>query len=294
MRSKIKKMKILFKTLTILPLKIGFYLIDCLLFIVPINLLQLLSSFQVTKKNLTIAFPGLSKKEILQLSKRSFIETIKSFYETLYCWSRSSEKIIAHTKKINNRFLFSQSQNSTGLIIFAIHNRSIDFLLRWISTQRQHTSLYKTIKSKKVNNFVKRLREEGGNKMVPTGIGGVKSIIAALKNNQMTCMASDQVPANGLGKYSKFFGHECFSFSLAPSLAQKTKMPILMASLSYDSSIGHIMTFQKPDEKIYGDTGVDVMNQEMETEILKRPEEYSWEYKKFRKLSKEPKDIYKN
>ena len=54
------------------------------------------------------------------------------------------------------------------------------------------------------------------------------------------------------------------------------------------------MTFQKPDKKIYSDTGVDVMNQEMETEILKRPEEYSWEYKKFRKLSKEPKDIYKN
>ena len=110
----------------------------------------------------------------------------------------------------------------------------------------------------------------------------------------MTCMASDQVPANGLGKYSKFFGHECYSFSLAPSLAQKTNMPILMASLSYDSSIGHIMTFQKPDEKIYGDSGVDIMNQEMEAEILKRPEEYSWEYKKFRKLSKEPKDIYKN
>jgi KDO2-lipid IV(A) lauroyltransferase len=287
-------MKILFKILTIFPIKIAFYIIDCLFFIMPIILLKLLSSFQVTKKNLTIAFPGLSKKEILKLSKLSFIETLKSFYETLYSWSRSSEKIIRHIKKINNRFLFSQSQNSTGLIIFAIHNRSIDFLLRWMSTQRQHTSLYKIMKSKKVNNFVKRVREEGGNKMVPTGIGGVKSIIAALKNNQMTCMGSDQVPADGLGKYSKFFGHECFSFSLAPSLARKTNMPILMASLSYDSSIGHIMTFKKPDAKIYGDSGVDIMNHEMETEILKCPKEYSWEYKKFRKLSVEPKDIYKD
>jgi KDO2-lipid IV(A) lauroyltransferase len=163
-----------------------------------------------------------------------------------------------------------------------------------MSSQRKHTSLYKTIKFNRINNFVKNLREEGGNKMVPTGIGGVKSIIEALKNNQMTCMASDQVPANGLGKYSTFFGHECFSFSLAPSLARKTNMPILMASLSYDSSIGHIMTFNKPDTKIYGESGVDIMNREMEKEILKRPEEYSWEYKKFRKLSKEPKDIYKN
>ena len=54
------------------------------------------------------------------------------------------------------------------------------------------------------------------------------------------------------------------------------------------------MTFNKPDTKIYSESGVDIMNHEMEKEILKRPEEYSWEYKKFRKLSKEPKDIYKN
>ena len=287
-------MKILFILLTIFPLKIAFFIIDWLFLITPVYFLQALSSFHVTKKNLAIAFPGLTKKEILQISKSSYKETLKSFYETLYCWSRPQEKIIAHTKKINNRFLFSQQQNPTGLIIFAIHNRSIDFLLRWMSSQRKHTSLYKTIKFNRIDNFVKNLREEGGNKMVPTGIGGVKSIIKALKNNQMTCMASDQVPAKGLGKYSTFFGHECFSFSLAPSLARKTNMPILMASLSYDSSIGHIMTFNKPDTKIYGESGVDIMNHEMEKEILKRPEEYSWEYKKFRKLSKDPKDIYKN
>jgi lauroyl/myristoyl acyltransferase len=35
------------------------------------------------------------------------------------------------------------------------------------------------------------------------------------------------------------------------------------------------------------------MNKEMENEILKSPTEYSWEYKKFRKLSKEPRDVYK-
>jgi KDO2-lipid IV(A) lauroyltransferase len=287
-------MKILFKILTILPLKIFFYLIDCLFLIVPIFVLETLSSFKVTKKNLSIVFPSLSKKEILQISKRSYMETLKSFYETLYSWSRSQDKIIRDVKKINNRFLFSQSEDSKGLIIFAIHNRSIDFLLRWLSSQRQHTSLYKTIKFKHLNSFVKRLREEGGSKMVPTGIGGVKSIIEALNNNQMTCMASDQVPADGLGKYSTFFGHECFSFSLAPSLARKTNLPILMTSLSYDSRIGHVMTFQKPDVKIYSESGVDIMNQEMEKEILKCPKEYSWEYKKFRKLTMEPKDIYKD
>jgi len=286
--------KLVFYILTIFPLKTAFHIFDCVFYLLPIALLRFLSSFKVTRKNLSIAFPSMTEKELLIFSKESYVETAKSFYETLYTWSRTSEKIIDQTKKINNRFLFSSTQDETGLIIFAIHNRSIDFLLRWLSSQRKHTSLYKTIKLKPVNNFVKKFREEGGNKMMPTGIGGVKSIIQALNDNQMTCMAADQVPADGLGKFSKFFGHECFSFSLAPSLAKKTKQPILMASLSYDSSIGHIMTFKKPNNKIYHESGVDIMNQEMEAEIRKCPKEYSWEYKKFRKLAQTPSDIYQD
>ena len=40
--------------------------------------------------------------------------------------------------------------------------------------------------------------------------------------------------------------------------------------------------------------GVDVMNEEMEREIKKSPTEYSWEYKKFRRLLSVPQDIYKD
>ena len=282
-------MKLIFYIFTIFPLKAAFATFNLL----PKLLMMTHPSFNVTKINLSIAFPELSESELISLSIDSIRETLKSFYETLYVWSRSANKIIQHTKKINNRFLFSAEENYQGLIIFALHNRSIDFMLRWISTQRSHTSLYKTIKSKQVNQFVKAFREEGGNTLAPTGIGGVKTIINALNNNQMTCMASDQVPADGLGKYSIFFGHECYSFSLAPSLAKKTNKPILMTSLSYDAALGHIMSFRKPDQKIYGEDGVDIMNKEMELEIRKCPKEYSWEYKKFRKLTNRSLNIYK-
>ena len=287
-------MKIIFYILSIYPLKLAFNVCDGAFKFLPLSILRTLTPFRVTRKNLSIVFPNLSSQELDSLAKASYLETLKSIYETLYTWSRSSTKIIYQTKKINNRFLFNTNAKKDGLIIFALHNRSIDFMLRWISSQRAHTSLYKKIKSKPINRFVKKLREEGDCKMVETGIGGVKSILNSLMNNQMTCMASDQVPANGLGTYSTFFGHECFSFSLAPSLAQKTNMPILMASLSYDPAIGHIMTFKQPDAKIYSESGVDIMNNEMEKEIVKQPKEYSWEYKKFRKLSQEPTDIYKD
>ena len=286
-------MKIIFYIFSIFPLKLAFYIYDVLLKALPIPILRVFAPFSVTRTNLSIAFPDLSSHELDLLAKASYRETLKSFYETLYTWSRSSTKIIYHTKKINNRFLFKTNEHKDGLIIIALHNRSIDFMLRWISSQRAHTSLYKKIKLKLINTFVKKFREEGNCKMVETGIGGVKSILNSLENNQMTCMASDQVPADGLGTYSTFFGHECYSFALAPKLARKSKKQILMSYLSYEKNIGHVMNFVNPNEEIYNDNGVDAMNAEMENEIKKSPAEYSWEYKKFRKLSKEPKNIYK-
>ena len=287
-------MKIIFYIFTIFPLKLAFFLWDTIFKVLPLNILRLMPPFRVTKKNLSIAFPGLTRHELDLLAKESYKETLKSFYETLFTWSRSSKKIIRETKKINNRFLFNSQEKESGLIIFALHNRSIDFMLRWISSQRSHTSLYKKIKIKPIDKFVKKLRQEGNCKMVETGIGGVKTILNSLEKNQMTCMASDQVPANGLGVYSTFFGHECYSFSLAPKLARKSNKQILMSYLSYEKDIGHIINFKKPSNEIYKNNGVDVMNEEMEREIKKSPTEYAWEYKKFRKLSQEPKSIYKS
>jgi KDO2-lipid IV(A) lauroyltransferase len=130
--------------------------------------------------------------------------------------------------------------------------------------------------------------------MVKTGIGGVKTILKSLENNQMTCMASDQVPARGLGVYVKFFNHECYSFALAPNLARKSKKPIILAYLSHDRNLGHVMNFKKPSKEIYSESGVQVMNDEMESVIRQSPAEYSWEYKKFRRLLSVPQDIYKD
>jgi KDO2-lipid IV(A) lauroyltransferase len=277
-----------------LPLKIAFVVFDIFFRLVPLRFFAFFPAFQVTKRNLSIAFPEMSYFDLECLSKESYKETLKSVYETFYAWSRSNKKIIYQTRRINNRFLFNNQNNQNGLILFALHNRSIDFMLSWIGSQRIHTSLYKKIKINSVNRYVKKIREIGGSKMVETGVGGVKTILSALENNQMTCMASDQVPADGLGTYSTFFNHECYSFSLAPRLAKKSMKEILMSYISYDKNIGYIMNFTKPHHKIYSSIGVDVMNKEMEQVIKKIPAEYSWEYKKFRKLSSEPKDIYKS
>ena len=113
-------MKIIFYIFTIFPLRFAFKLWDYVFKVIPVYALSFLPAFRITKKNLSIAFSELAEHELDLLAKESYKETLKSFYETLYTWSRSSKKIVQITKKINNRFLFNNSEQETGLIIFAL------------------------------------------------------------------------------------------------------------------------------------------------------------------------------
>ena len=64
-----------------------------------------------------------------------------------------------------------------------------------------------------------------------------------------------------------------------------------MAVESEGSNANEKFSFIK---EIYSEFGVQVMNDEMEKVIRSSPCEYSWEYKKFRRLPSGVKDIYKN
>ena len=104
-------MKIFFYILSILPIKFIFSFLDIFFKFLPLSFLRMLSPFKVTRINLSIVFPDTTSHELDMLAKESFKETIKSLYETLYTWSRSSQNIILKVKKINNRFLFNGSNH---------------------------------------------------------------------------------------------------------------------------------------------------------------------------------------
>ena len=56
--------------------------------------------------------------------------------------------------------------------------------------------------------------------------------------------------------------------------------------------VGYEVVFKSTTSDILGVDGANVMHQIFEHEILNKPEEYAWEYKKYRKV-KENSNIYK-
>jgi KDO2-lipid IV(A) lauroyltransferase len=275
-------MKPLFFIISLFPKTLYACLVDLYTYT---RIYKLFSSYKITKVNIEIAYPELIKNDVELLSKLSIRESIISGYETIYTWGRSVHQSNSQLFKIENNFLLSKTyKEGNGLITVAIHNRSVDMLLKWINSKIVTVSLYKKIKIKPLESFVKRNREDGESKSYETSISGVRQILQALNSKGAICFAADQVPQRGLGKYIKLYNRDAYTTTLVQSLAIKTGAPVLYIFINSNKNGFLYVSVKQCDNDVYDDSKHQLLlNKDIEKIINVRPIDYSWEYKRFKK-----------
>ena len=274
-------MKLLFYLITLLPID---FIRSAINLYTKLSLHKTSSVYKLTMCNIKICFPDLSDAEKALLAKESFIETFVSGYETLQSWTRpihiSGKKIF----RIENNYLISQNINKKGLAIIAIHNRSVDMLLKWINSKTNTTTLYKKVKIKYLDKFVRKQREENNNEVYETNINGVRKIFKAFIDNKVVCLAADQVPKRGMGEYIKFFNTDAYTTTLAASMVYKTKKPAVFICINSFENNRLGITIKPSNKNIYNDSEYKLsVNKSIEDLIKINPKDYSWEYKRFRR-----------
>jgi len=287
-------MKILFTFLSIIPKSIYRLSIRAYLFT---GLHTFTKSYKVTLSNIKIVRPFFTEAEAIKESRISYFESLLSIYETFYSWSRNPATINNNVLVVKNNFILQKHiQNQNGLVIVAIHNRSVDMLLSWINSQTKTVSLYKKIKLKALDKYVRKIRENKINKTFETSIAGVKKIFKSLKNNEVIAIASDQVPARGHGEYVEFFGRMAYTTTLVPRLAYKTKKPVIFCCLNSESNSDYLSINIEPSHQSLFDQSECLlsMNRSIEKLINNRVSDYSWEYKRFRRPMSGEIDPYKD
>ena len=284
-------MKTLLYVLTIFGLTIGTKLIEIAYNLGLKFLIRRTNFYKISKANITTVFTNKSKNEIDKLTNESCKETLISFFESLYSWGRGAQKTSFHVNKVVDRYLYTQENVNNPRLCFSFHNRSIDFLLSWLVVQSQSTVMYKPFKLKPFDEFVKKHRSYNNSLPVEASIRGVRQMLIDIKSNKTITLASDQVPQRKLGIESYFFRKKCYSTTIVSSLAKKMiNLPIMVYVTKPNKSIYSIV-FTQSSPQIKLDDGHKYMNQLFEAEISKNPKEYSWEYKKFRRIE-ENKDLY--
>ena len=285
--------KSLFYIISLFPKKFFIYILD---FFMYFNIHKLSTAYKITKRNLEIAYPSLSSDDIDLTSKLSFKETIISGYETIYTWGRNTIASNNCFYKIENNFLLEHLMDKDkGLIVVSIHNRSVDMLLKWLNSRLTTVTLYKKVKNKYLDRFVKKQRELNKSMCVPTNISGVRKILKSLKQKKAVCFAADQVPQRGMGEYIKFFNREAYSTTLVQNLAARTNAPVIYIFSNSNQDRNLYISIKPSNNDIYNDSKHKLLiNNNIEKIISQRPIDYSWEYKRFKKAKPPLSDPYKN
>ena len=244
------------------------------------------SAYKVTLRNLEMAYKHLDQVELEQLAEESFIETILSGHETIKSWSKPIHISGKNIFRIENNYLLNRYiDEGNGVAVIAVHNRSVDMLLKWINTKCETTTLYKKVKIKALDRFVRKQREGKNNNVYETTMTGVRKIFQAYKANKIICIAADQVPQEGMGEYIKLFNIDAYTTTLASSLVHKTQKPAVFICLNSFENNKLGVTIKPCRKDIYNESKHKLsLNKSIESLININPKDYSWEYKRYKKL----------
>ena len=240
-----------------------------------------------TKINLKLCFPNSSDQEIKVLTRKSLKETSRSLLESGKSWITFPKTGVSNIIQVEGMKLVSESLvQDRGAILFTSHLGNIEVLISFLAENFKCTIPYTPAKIDAVDELMKRARLLMGAEMVKADSGGVKSALKALNRGEIIIMASDQVPKKKSGIISNFFGTPALSVSLVSSLATRTESPCHSVScIRLKKGKGYKVIFSKRIEKLNTlgvPEGVNLMNTELEECIMKAPEQYAWEYKRFK------------
>ena len=124
--------------------------------------------------------------------------------------------------------------------------------------------------------------------MAATDTKGVGELLQALRRGELVGILPDQVPPNSGGEFAPLFGVPALTMTLACRLQQKTGARIVLGFARREPGIKHGFTivFKAPESEAYAEhilTALAGMNRSVEALMAGVPEQYQWEYKRFKR-----------
>lgn len=235
------------------------------------------------RENLLNAYHNCSETEFRQLLNANVGEAGKGVVELLWVWRRPLEQVVASVKDCQGWELVEAAhQRGKGIIILTPHIGCFDIIGQYVSSRMPMTCMYRVPKLAWLDRMMHAGRERGQMKLARTDIGGVRTLLKALKRGEVIGVLPDQAPGNGEGEWAPFFGRIAYTMTLVGRLAQASGANIL---LSYAERLpqgaGYIIRIT-PLEFVPGAPVSVQLNAALEEVIRACPAQYLWSYNRYK------------
>jgi len=243
---------------------------------------------RVTEHNLAICFPERPEEERAKLARSSLYELNLRIFEMGATWLWSAERIEGQIKNVvGEEHLLATVENGTGTLLLAPHLGTWETVNIYLCERYEVTTLYRRPKSAFFDDVIREARERNGAKLVPTDVSGVRALLKALKSNTMVTILPDQVPPRKMGAFAPFFGEPTLTMTLATNLIHRTGAKAVCAYCKRLPDGRFDLVFRPVDEGIYdpdNTIALAALNKSVEQCVMDCPEQYQWQYKRFKYL----------
>jgi len=210
------------------------------------------SNRRVAKINLQQVYPNLTAKEQSSLLKVNLIETAKATTELGPVWCWDSNKLLSLIKEVKGQALIDEAvKKGKGIIFLAPHQGSWELIGPFLSALYPSTFLYRPPNVPSIEKFMVNSRGRFGAKLAPTDARGVRQLMQALKNNEVTVILPDQDPGASGGVYAPFFGRPARTMTLVSKLLQKTDCACLFIVMQrLPKAQGYVLNVLPAEERL--------------------------------------------
>ncbi|MCP5162594.1 MAG: lysophospholipid acyltransferase family protein [Hahellaceae bacterium] len=241
----------------------------------------------VTQVNLNICFPYMPEREKNGLVKMSLQNTGAVFLESAGIWHWPLDKSLDLVVDVEGEHFLQQAQaEGRGVLFLGPHLGNWELTGLYLSTRFKMASLYRPPKQPALEAFISHARGRAGAELVPTTTKGVARLLGILRKGGVVGILPDQVPPDNSSEIASFFDHPAKTMTLVSRLVEKTSPVVLCAfAIRLPQAAGFKLIIQPAHDDIYSQdltTSVTGLNKSVEDCVRRAPEQYQWEYKRFK------------
>ena len=212
----------------------------------------------------------------------------KSIMELPFIWCARPERVL-RTAHIENWALAQAALDSgNGVIFLTPHLGCFEIIAQVIAARIPLTALYRQPRQAALKPLMEGARARPNLLLAPANLGGVRTLLKALKRGGAIGLLPDQVPQSGEGVWADFYGKPAYTMTLPAKLQQMTGATII---LSYAERLPHGRGFLvrfvacaplDADGAATPQQQATVLNRAMEKLIAQCPAQYFWSYNRFK------------
>ncbi|MHB1946814.1 MAG: LpxL/LpxP family Kdo(2)-lipid IV(A) lauroyl/palmitoleoyl acyltransferase [Gammaproteobacteria bacterium] len=238
----------------------------------------------ITETNIKLCYPDLSDKERSLLVRKNFASIGVGLIEAGMAWWLPDSKLNCLYKIHGLEHVEAAFARGKGIILLGPHFTCLEMIGRLLGMQYAFAVMYRPHKKALISFIHERFRKKNSVQYIARH--RIRELLRALNNNKAIWYAYDVDGGKKRSVFAPFFGIKTASLTAVTRIVKLSDASVVPISFyRRDNELGYDIFLSAPLENFPGsnlEEDATRLNAAIELAIRNKPEQYVWQYKRFK------------